>query len=40
MNALAFGQRRIVGPLAAVALHPDGQVHHTVSSKAEARPWR
>ena len=41
VDALAVGQRRVVGPPAAVALHPDGQVHRTVpASKVKVTSWR
>ena len=36
VDALAVGQRRVVGPPAAVTLHPDGRVHRTVRTSR----WR
>jgi hypothetical protein len=39
VDALAVGQRRVVRPLAAVALHPDGQVHRADQpSRAKVSP--
>ena len=41
VDALAVGQRRLVGPRSAVAFHPDGRVHRTIHvSKFEVRSRR